>query len=122
MDSPRKPLFWIWSVTAVLAAAGGAAYLGSQIAGWNAAIALIAYAGAFLLLVVVYATPAHRMFARPTFFGNIAITLIFVAPTAILHIWLAFSLDIRAAPAVWFAPFMGLATGLNIRTLLGKKK
>jgi hypothetical protein len=122
MDSPHKPLFWVWVLISFLAYIGGAVYLGSSLEGRNAAIALGVYIGTFLLLAFLYATPARRTFERPGIRSNLALILVFAAPTVILHIWLAFILENRAAPAVWLAPFMGLGTGLNIRTLLGKEK
>jgi hypothetical protein len=120
MDSPRKPLFWIFTVLAVLVFIAAALYLGLTLETGLAVIIVPVFIGIFLLFAAIYFTPAYLWFARLRFWKRLIATLILIAPVILLQVWLGIILNHREAGFLWFAPFTGIATGLNLRVALGK--
>jgi hypothetical protein len=120
MKPPRKPRFWIWTVFFALAFMAGAAGIGLSVSATDAVYVLPAFIGIFLLTAAFYLSPAYPRSTRPGLARLLGTILILVLPAVLLHVWMAFVRDYRVAPLVWFAPFMGMGVGLNIRMIRDK--
>jgi hypothetical protein len=120
MISPRKSRGWIWIVFFLLAFIAGAVVIGRSTSAADSVFVLTAFIGIFLLTAAYYLSPAYPWSNRPGFPRLLGTILLLVVPALLLHIWMAFVRDYRAASLVWFAPFTGMGVGLNIRAMRGK--
>jgi len=64
MDLRRKPLFWIWTVLAVLAFIAAAVYLGVILEAGLAVIVVPVFIALFLLFAALHHPPIHLWFSR----------------------------------------------------------
>ncbi len=120
MNPPRKPRFWIWTVFFGLAFIAGAVAIGLSVSAADAVFVLTVFIGIFLLTAGYYLSPAYPWPTRPGLARILGTILILILPAVLLHVWMAFVRDYRVAPLVWFAPFMGMGVGLNIRMIRDK--
>jgi len=69
---------------------------------------------------LLYFSSAYQWLDRQTPRVRLGVTLILIAPTFLLSLWLGLSKRDPIAPLVWLAPFLGIAVGLNLRVALGR--
>jgi hypothetical protein len=120
MKSTRKQLFWIWTVLSCLIFLASVIFLGVKLTAEEAAVALPLFIAVFALFFFFYFTSASWWLARQKFFIRFCLTAILVTPTLLLSIWLGLVNHDPIGPLVWFAPFLGIACGLNLRVAVGR--
>jgi hypothetical protein len=120
MSSPRKTSFWILAVLFSLIFLASVFFLAAKLTAVEAPWTLPVYIVVFLLFVLLYFTPAYLWLSRQTAWARFGVTLILLAPTLLLSIWLGLAEHDPIGPLVWFAPFLGIAVGMNLRVALGR--
>jgi hypothetical protein len=120
MNTPRKTAFWTWTIVSVLVFIGSVIFFAIKLAPSEDPVVLPIYGALFILFFLLYFTSVDQWLAGRRGSVRFALTTLLLAPALLLSIWLGLVERDPISPLVWFAPFLGIAAGLNLRAALGK--